>query len=1023
MSTEAETEILAQFLLARRIVTPEQLKEAFDAQAAILRVAGFPLELEEILLRKGLLNPQQLAYIQASLGHGRSDLIPGYEVLSKQGQGGMGAVYKARQTAMDRIVAIKVLLPHFAREKNAVDRFLREAKVLAKLSHPNLMRGIDAGFQKGLYYYVMEFFEGHTLEALLKRRGRLPLNEALSIVKQVTQGLDHAYGYGIVHRDIKPDNIMIDAAGQVKVTDLGLAKMVSGPSNSTLTQEGFVMGTPAYMSPEQARGEVEVDTRSDLYSLGLTFYEMLSGQRAHTGEGPVAIFQKKLKEDVPVDRLRPLGVPDGVIAVLRRMTARSREDRYQTPEELFEDLERIEQGTAPVVTVSASAPPPPATRRIARMTRSARAARSSSVTTWVTVGGVLLAAVAVYAVSVNFTRGRRPLPVARAPEAPAEPPANPNPPPEPPTPSPAPAPTAPVAPRIDPQVDESVWQAAVDYEKAFRETKPEDVLLNFVEAREKLLGTPRIVECERKVEEWKGRVDRAVEAARRQFQAEIEARLAAEEFGAARALTQAAQRRFGNPRLAALPGMGAYRDWGGFVRSEESKVETALDRAVAGLRRSAEALFREFRFAEARAAWERIRRFGIDMFAQEADERIGAIDKAAAAREEEMRRALEAERPRIHVEWRRCVQLARDRNYAEAAKPLASLLPSLRHPESTESARALLSGIGMAGSVLEDAMQAKGVDDESATDRILSAYKTARRSLKPEDQPLARLLFALFERELAEAETELKAFEKGGGKLRVEFEELLKELRNEEATRAVRTKEAADRLRTAVRDHSNPAKREQALDSMRTLLREYDDVLKRDQKNTILRYVGQVAKGGRREFVFHADEISKVNGRWKLVDLDNRTTLPKALGTDPGRGGAERFDRQSPDWFEIEVDVLADVEYTLWVHMSARNNGQNSIYAQIEDAIGGDGSPFFALDSDAAFILQYWRHGETQEFNWTTRNEIQSQAPCTFKFRASGKKRIRFFPREPGAMVDQIVLSADKYKSDPPKEHRLERVR
>jgi len=374
MSADTEAEILAQFLLARRIVSPEQLKEAYDAQTKIEEVAGFRLELEEILTRKGLLNPQQMAFIQASLGHGRSDLIPGYEVMAKLGQGGMGAVYKARQTAMDRVIAIKVLLPHFAREKNSVERFLREAKVLAKLSHPNVMRGIDAGYQKGIYYYVMEYFEGQTLEPMLKRRGRLDPAEALSIVKQVALALDHANGFGIVHRDIKPDNIMIDGAGHVKVTDLGLAKMLTGPSTATLTQEGFVMGTPAYMSPEQAKGHEDVDTRSDLYSLGLSYFEMLCGQRAHSGDSPVVIFQKKLKEDVPVERLRQFGVSDSVIAVVRKMTARDREDRYQSPEELLQDLERVEHGAAVAAPTAVASPASP-TRRLARSGRAPRASQ------------------------------------------------------------------------------------------------------------------------------------------------------------------------------------------------------------------------------------------------------------------------------------------------------------------------------------------------------------------------------------------------------------------------------------------------------------------------------------------------------------------------------------------------------------------------------------------------------------------------------------------------------------------------
>jgi len=1020
MSADTEAEILAQFLLARRIVTPEQLKDAFDAQTKIQEVAGFRLELEEILTRKGLLNPQQMAFVQASLGHGRSDLIPGYEVTAKLGQGGMGAVYKARQTAMDRVVAIKVLLPHFAREKNAVERFLREAKVLAKLSHPNVMRGIDAGYQKGIYYYVMEYFEGQTLESILKRRGRLAPVEALSIVKQVALALDHANGFGIVHRDIKPDNIMIDAGGHVKVTDLGLAKMLTGPSTATLTQEGFVMGTPAYMSPEQAKGHEDVDTRSDLYSLGLSYFEMLLGQRAHSGDSPVVIFQKKLKEDVPVERLRQVGVSDGVIAVVRKMTARDREERYQSAEELLQDLERVEHGA----TVAAPSAPASPTRRLARSGRMPRAAQSAPVSMGVVAGLAVAVVGVIVVVMMSSGRSYRPSPPpSRTPE-PAPIVAAPPPPETPAKPAPAPSPgPQPPPPRIDSAGGDEAWKTALEYETSFRDSKPEEVLLNFIEVREKLLGTPKIVDCERKVEEWKRRMNDAVLAAQFQFKSELDSHVSAERFGAARGSVAAAGRRFASTRLSGLAGMDAYRNWPSVVRAEESKMEAALDRAASALRRSAETLAAEMRFADARSAWQRIKAFGIDALTREADQKISGLDQASAAKEEELRRLIELERPKVYAEWRRGVQLARERKYSEAGKPLRLVLPALRHPESMASAESLIEGLGLAGSVLEDARQNKPVEEEP-TDKVLSYYKSARRSIRTEDQPLARVLFALLDGELAEAETELRSFERAGGKLRVEYEELLKELKNIEATRATRAKEAADKIKQAQRDHGTPARRDQALEAMRSILRDYADVLKRDQIATINRYLGQGPKTTKKEIVVHADEIGKPNGRWKHGEVDHATALKKVLTSDTGGRNYDRFERDNPSWFEFEVDVLADAEYTLWIHMSARTANTNSVFVQFEDAVGTEDRPYYPIESEWGIVLQYWRDGETQSFGWTNKDERnRDNPPATFRFRTAGKKRIRIYVREEGAMIDQFVLSSDRYKTDRPQEHRLERAR
>jgi serine/threonine-protein kinase len=328
-----------QLLLTKRVITPSQLKEALQAQRKITET-GVPIGLDEILLRKGFITAKQLAHAKAAVGRGRTDVFQGYEVLEKVGQGGMGAVYKAKQVATGRLVAIKVLLPAFANEPNAVDRFLREARVLSRLSHPNVVAGIDAGYQRGVYYCVMEFAPGRTLAELIGPNKRLPARTALHIAGQIAAALAHAEKLGVVHRDIKPQNIVIGKRGVAKLMDLGVAKLVGqNGAVSDLTGTGNVMGTPAFMSPEQARGLPDIDGRSDLYSLGLVLYQMLSGQMALMGRTAVETMTMRLTQTPDYGRLEKLGVPEGVIGIVRKMTAIDRNHRYANAMKLLEQLD------------------------------------------------------------------------------------------------------------------------------------------------------------------------------------------------------------------------------------------------------------------------------------------------------------------------------------------------------------------------------------------------------------------------------------------------------------------------------------------------------------------------------------------------------------------------------------------------------------------------------------------------------------------------------------------------------------
>jgi predicted Ser/Thr protein kinase len=257
--------------------------------------------------------------------------FPQLEVLEQIGHGGMGVVYKARQRDLDRIVALKILRPDIGSDPAFADRFVREARALAKLSHPAIVTVHDFGRKDSLYYFVMEYIDGTNLRDL-ERSGKLTPHLALAIVPRICEALQYAHDQGVVHRDIKPENILLDKEGRVKIADFGLAKVLgTAPEAGTLTGAWQVMGTPHYMAPEQMQGAHQVDHRADIYSLGVVIYEML------TGELPVGRFplpSQKVQVDVRLDEV-----------VLRAME-REPERRYQRATEVKTDIESISREPA-----------------------------------------------------------------------------------------------------------------------------------------------------------------------------------------------------------------------------------------------------------------------------------------------------------------------------------------------------------------------------------------------------------------------------------------------------------------------------------------------------------------------------------------------------------------------------------------------------------------------------------------------------------------------------------------------------
>ena len=269
-----------------------------------------------------------------------------YEIGPLLGQGGMARVFKGSDRVLDRTVAIKVLSPQYADDDQFVSRFRREAQAAAGLNHPNIVGVYDTGDQGDVHFIVMEYIEGRTLRDVVRNEGPLMPERAAEIVQAVARALSSAHQAGLVHRDIKPGNVMLTSDGEVKVMDFGIARTSTG---DTLTQTAAVLGTASYLSPEQAQG-LTVDARSDIYSLGCVLYEMLTGRAPFSGDSPVAIAYKHVKEDpVPPSRLNP-DVPESLDAVVMKSMAKNPANRYQTADELRADLERARRGLPTLAT-------------------------------------------------------------------------------------------------------------------------------------------------------------------------------------------------------------------------------------------------------------------------------------------------------------------------------------------------------------------------------------------------------------------------------------------------------------------------------------------------------------------------------------------------------------------------------------------------------------------------------------------------------------------------------------------------
>jgi len=334
---------LSKLAIRNGFLKPEQVEDIFAALGERRKDSTDGVTFEDLAVEKGLMSSQQASAVALAYQRLVKDAekqqwaIPGYEIFGKIGEGGLGVVMKARQISMNRVVALKILHKRWLNDEEFKQRFLVEARLVGKLSHQNLIKVFDVGKHDWKYYFSMEFVEGETLEELIEREGPLDALRAVDFTTQILRAIKYLSRYDIVHCDIKPSNILLAKDQTAKLGDFGFVK-----SNLEIaeTEEGSVLGTPDYISPEQAMGEKNIDFRSDIYSLGVTLYHMVAKKPPF--EGSVSsVMRKHIKGELPSPKLHNPNVPDSIVRIIDRMCKKEPKDRYATCDELFEDLELV----------------------------------------------------------------------------------------------------------------------------------------------------------------------------------------------------------------------------------------------------------------------------------------------------------------------------------------------------------------------------------------------------------------------------------------------------------------------------------------------------------------------------------------------------------------------------------------------------------------------------------------------------------------------------------------------------------
>ncbi len=345
-TTNVDT-MLGRAVVEMGLATSEEVNDCLRLRAELSNDDD-PRALSDVLLSNGIVTERQLSRAMSVVEQKRSDQqIPGYQLLDKLGAGAMATVFKAKQISLDRVVAIKVLPKKFMSDPEFVERFYAEGRAAAKLNHPNIVQAIDVGQAGDYHYFVMEYVEGHSVYEAMAERGVYEEADALQVVLAIADALDHVHAKGMMHRDVKPKNIMIAGGDVPKLADMGLARQVTDAAAAE-AEKGKAYGTPYYIAPEQIRGETDIDFRADIYGLGATFYHMVTGQVPFDGPNPSAVMHKHLKEPLtPPDHIND-SLSSGCSEIIEVMMAKQRDARYHSTRDLIEDLKAVANGEPPL---------------------------------------------------------------------------------------------------------------------------------------------------------------------------------------------------------------------------------------------------------------------------------------------------------------------------------------------------------------------------------------------------------------------------------------------------------------------------------------------------------------------------------------------------------------------------------------------------------------------------------------------------------------------------------------------------
>jgi len=339
--------IVGRLVVEQGLATPDEVQKILERKRGDPDLKGESLT--DMLVRNELITARQLHRLRGMVEAERSgQQIPGYRILGKLGAGAMATVFKAKQLSLDRTVAIKVLPRKFSKNEDFIRRFYAEGRAAAQLNHPNIVQAYDVGQAGEFHYFIMEYVDGTTVFDQIVRHKRFTEDDAIDIAIQIAEALLHAHDRGLIHRDVKPKNVMLTAEGVAKLADMGLARAISD-KEAAEAEAGKAYGTPYYISPEQIRGEKKITPAADIYSLGATLYHMVTGAVPFDGKNPADVMRKHLKAElVPPDHVNPK-LSAGISQIIEMMMAKDPAQRYKNCNDLLTDLRAVRKGEQPVI--------------------------------------------------------------------------------------------------------------------------------------------------------------------------------------------------------------------------------------------------------------------------------------------------------------------------------------------------------------------------------------------------------------------------------------------------------------------------------------------------------------------------------------------------------------------------------------------------------------------------------------------------------------------------------------------------